>query len=255
MDYKDLLSGQKFDNFWSMARRDLMSNLVRRFLEPGLRDDRQPRILNVGAGTGEFLESLVKLGKIHVLDKNEDVMDIVPKQFVDECKVADIKEIPYPSNYFDVILCFDVLEHVREDREAMVELHRVLTRDGLLICTVPRFPFIYSSHDRALGHQRRYSMDRIINITKVFTHVRIMNWNFSLSIPIAILRLLRRKVKSKEDVVDFPKPVNLFFYFILRLESILVPAGILYPFGLTMIAICMKRGKVMSRSRKRDAWK
>jgi SAM-dependent methyltransferase len=49
----------------------------------------------------------------------------------------DITDIPYPDNYFDIIHCSHVLEHVDDDRRAMRELHRVLANDGWAILQVP----------------------------------------------------------------------------------------------------------------------
>ncbi|MDN3667884.1 methyltransferase domain-containing protein [Echinicola jeungdonensis] len=49
----------------------------------------------------------------------------------------DITEIPYPDNYFDLIICNHVLEHIRDDMKAMKELFRVLKPKGKAILQVP----------------------------------------------------------------------------------------------------------------------
>lgn len=49
----------------------------------------------------------------------------------------DITDIPYPDNYFDVIYCSHVLQHVLDDRKAMCELQRVLKPSGWSILQVP----------------------------------------------------------------------------------------------------------------------
>jgi SAM-dependent methyltransferase len=51
----------------------------------------------------------------------------------------DIHQIPFPDNKFDVVLCNHVLEHVRDDREALREIHRVLKPGGFAILQVPFF--------------------------------------------------------------------------------------------------------------------
>jgi SAM-dependent methyltransferase len=50
---------------------------------------------------------------------------------------ADITDLPFPDDAFDVILCSHVLEHVVEDRKAMRELHRVLRPEGWALVLVP----------------------------------------------------------------------------------------------------------------------
>lgn len=49
----------------------------------------------------------------------------------------DITAIEYPDDYFDVIYCIHVLEHVHDDRKTMRELNRVLNIDGWGVFMVP----------------------------------------------------------------------------------------------------------------------
>lgn len=52
-------------------------------------------------------------------------------------KQVDITDIPFEDNYFDVIICNHVLEHVIEDNIAMSELYRVLKKEGWSVLQVP----------------------------------------------------------------------------------------------------------------------
>lgn len=49
----------------------------------------------------------------------------------------DITNIQYPDEYFDVIYCSHVLEHVQDDKKAMREFYRILKQDGWAILLVP----------------------------------------------------------------------------------------------------------------------
>lgn len=51
----------------------------------------------------------------------------------------DIHEIPFDQNRFDVVLCNHVLEHVRDDIQAMTEIYRVLKPGGFAILQIPFF--------------------------------------------------------------------------------------------------------------------
>jgi len=85
----------------------------------------------------------------------------------------DITDIQYPDQYFDVIYCSHVLEHVQDDRKAMREFHRVLKNDGWAILLVPitrdvtyEDPLITEPEARfkAFGqddHVRRYGFDYV----------------------------------------------------------------------------------------------
>ena len=50
---------------------------------------------------------------------------------------ADICDLPFKENQFDVILCNHVLEHIPDDKKAMEELYRVLKPGGWAILQVP----------------------------------------------------------------------------------------------------------------------
>jgi len=51
---------------------------------------------------------------------------------------ADILDLPFKDNTFDVVLCNHVLEHIEKDKKAMQELYRVLKPGGLGIFQVPQ---------------------------------------------------------------------------------------------------------------------
>jgi SAM-dependent methyltransferase len=49
----------------------------------------------------------------------------------------DITDIDFEDNYFDVILCSHILEHIPDDKRAMSELYRVMKKDGWGIIQIP----------------------------------------------------------------------------------------------------------------------
>ena len=56
---------------------------------------------------------------------------------VDATEEVDITDIQHPDNSFDIICCSHVLEHIPDDRQAMAELHRVLSPSGWAVLLVP----------------------------------------------------------------------------------------------------------------------
>jgi len=67
--------------------------------------------------------------------------DLHPESYAYEGKVkikkVDIIDIPFEENYFDVILCNHVLEHISDDALAMSELYRVMKKGAWAILQVP----------------------------------------------------------------------------------------------------------------------
>lgn len=62
-----------------------------------------------------------------------------------------------PDGTFDLVLALDVAEHVEDDVSFLASIAARLAPGGLLAFTVPAWPALYSDHDRALGHYRRYT--------------------------------------------------------------------------------------------------
>ena len=114
------------------------------------------RILNVGAATGRSTEILQPYGKVESVEYDEpsclfcrDVlgMDVVR---------ASVTELPFGGASFDIVCCFDVIEHVEDDRRAVDELVRVCRPGGSVFVTVPAYMSLWSDHDRVNHHFRRY---------------------------------------------------------------------------------------------------
>ena len=49
----------------------------------------------------------------------------------------DITKIPLEDNFFDLIICYHILEHIEDDKKAMAELHRVLKNNGTCLIQTP----------------------------------------------------------------------------------------------------------------------
>lgn len=58
---------------------------------------------------------------------------------------------------FDTIIYIDVLEHIKESKEEIRKINKMLNTGGHLIILVPAFQFLYNEFDHKLGHYRRYN--------------------------------------------------------------------------------------------------
>lgn len=57
--------------------------------------------------------------------------------YPDYVKNMNVLNIPFEDNYFDLIICNHLLEHIPNDTDAMKELYRVLNSNGEAILQVP----------------------------------------------------------------------------------------------------------------------
>ncbi|WP_457557729.1 class I SAM-dependent methyltransferase [Candidatus Harpocratesius sp.] len=75
--------------------------------------------------------------------------------------VGILQQLPYQDETFDFISALDVIEHIRDDKTAAVEIYRILKPGGILLITVPHRMKFYSYQDTMIGHYRRYEIDDI----------------------------------------------------------------------------------------------
>lgn len=236
MDYRDLQAGHTKGNFWFKAKNDLIGVLAEKACEKG----KQLRILNIGAGTGDDLEVLRKFGKNYVIDLDKDALSVIDDKFCEEKLVGDACALPYDDNFFDVAVSFDVFEHIKDDQKAVDEVCRVLKDRGILIFTVPAFQFLFSSHDRALNHQRRYGKKSLKKLLFKFDS-KIFFWNSLLFALIAVIRILKRKSKPEVNQANLPSWLNKIFYKLLKIDNFLIKKKISAPIGLSLVGFGVKR--------------
>lgn len=198
------------------------------------------KILNIGAGIGINLDIFNKFGEVYVIDINQQALDLIPENLYKEKKSCDVTNLLYPDNYFDMICSFDVFEHVENDFKAVSEVYRALKKGGFLIFTVPAFQFLFSAHDKALCHFRRYNKRSIQNLLTHFKNIKINYWNSILFFPILILRILKKKSEPRTDYFDLPVIIETLFAKLLSFENFLIEKGFKLPIGLSIFGYCRK---------------
>ncbi len=146
----------------------------------------------------------------------------------------------------DAVLALDLLEHLPDDAAAAREFARVLRPGGILLLTVPACPELWSEHDEALDHLRRY---RAARLRKVLAEAGLSIEKLSpvittLLLPIAALRVIQRLLPRKADAPETafiipPRPVNWLLTAILRLERLWLRRFNL-PVGVSLVAVARR---------------
>lgn len=254
MDHRDLVAGASQDNFWFQGKLGLIKFLLSQNLPKDFAK-KELKILNVGVGTGDDLALISQHGGVYAIDIDQEALELVSSSVVVEKKCANVCALPYEDGFFDVVVSFDVLEHVDDHVKGVQEIYRVLKPGGFFVLTVPAFNTLYSSHDKLLHHYRRYNKKSLAKILVPFENSKLGYWFFFLFFPAALLRILEKvdlscvvrllgKIglfKKKDNQESWHKTkLNWFFVQILRFENWLLQKGIRFPFGLTLYGICKK---------------
>lgn len=141
---------------WELAR-------ARFFLEVLKKDGalaRGGRVLDAGAGDAWFATELLRrldgAGEVTCWDahyRDEDVAAIGARGVVATAE--------RPRGPFDLLLLLDVIEHVEDDRGFLAGLvSDLLAPGGTALVSVPAWQLLYSKHDEALKHHRRYAPEQ-----------------------------------------------------------------------------------------------
>lgn len=112
------------------------------------------RILDVGCGDGLFFETLERFGRVEGLEPDCSLLS--DGRWRERISVAPLDATFPRQSAYDLLLLLDVLEHIADDRGALEAAWATLRPGGYLLLTVPALPWLWSRHDEANAHHRRY---------------------------------------------------------------------------------------------------
>lgn len=206
-------------------------------------------ILDAGCGTGHLTLELLKRGfNVTATDYSQELIDFSKEKIYQAGFYPDMYQLDLridnilKKEYFDTIICLDVLEHIDDDIQVIHNLKNALKPGGLLIISVPALNCLYSRRDQEIGHYRRYNKNELRKkITDTGLSVsRIRFWNMIGLAPYFISEKLLnfsidkhiRNNKESKFARAINKVLNLWFmYFENNVRT---------PIGLSLIAICKK---------------
>lgn len=231
--------------WWFVARRDLVLQLIKNTYPAGSR----LRILDIGCGTGAMLDQLSKYGDVVGADFSQEALKFCRERGLHTPLVrSDVRRMPFASNTFDVITAMDVVEHIDSDKAAMQEIYRVLRPGGRVFITVPAYRSLWSEHDEALHHYRRYTAPTVRDLMqRIGLNVERLSYTVTSLFPaIWVYRQVSNRIpkkadrEKKADLVPVSPPVNKALLDLLRFENKLIQSMKL-PFGLTVVCVARKK--------------
>jgi len=149
---------------------------------------------------------------------------------------GDFNEVDFAQQLFDVVICFNVLEHIDNDQKAMKRMYELLNPGGTLILFVPAFEFLYGEIDKKLQHFRRYNKNRMSYLLsntgfreikmRYFNLIGFIGWFINFVV-------LNRKSQNYKQVIVFDK-------YILPIQSFLEKFTPWQPVGQNLFAVAEK---------------
>ena len=202
------------------------------------------RILDAGCGSGRTLVELAGYGgEVSGIELNDDAAELARRRGLGDVHVGRLEELPWDDGVFDLITCLDVIEHVPDDVTALAELRRVARRGGWLLVTVPAYQALWSRHDEANHHFRRYSRSMLRGAARSagWEIERVSSFNSLLLAPAAAVRLAQRRMGARNghsnDLDLGPAWLNDVLERPLALEASWLARGRTLPLGLSLLAV------------------
>ncbi|HLV78805.1 MAG TPA: class I SAM-dependent methyltransferase [Chthonomonadaceae bacterium] len=231
--------------WWFVGRRRLIEALLQAtYGTPGTLAT-PLTILDIGCGTGAMSQRLKAWGRVVSADFSPLALQFSRRRGLEHLAGADAMRLPFASERFDAIVTMDVLEHLPDDRAALCEFYRVLKPGGRLFATVPAYPHLWSEHDLALMHFRRYVRPELAErlAASGFRIEKLSHTMTSLYPLVALQRRLNAK-KPPHDPPQaampmLPAPINGALIALLAAENALA-RRLNFPFGVTILAIASK---------------
>jgi SAM-dependent methyltransferase len=231
-------------HWWFVARRNLVTQALKQQLGPT--NSQKPHILDVGCGTGGTMDRLREWSCVTGLDLEPYALEFCKSRRHDDLILGSATEMPFESNKFDAAVALDVLEHIPDHVSAAQEILRVLKPGGTLVVTVPAYQSLWSGHDVALHHQRRYRAEEMQKLL-ADAGFDVVHLTYTVSALFPLVWLVRRaqnifkkNAPPKADAVVTPEPFNSVLLALLNAEGNFTLKKRL-PFGLTVFAIAKKK--------------
>jgi SAM-dependent methyltransferase len=221
------------DHWWFVGRRKILTGLLTRF-----RPRPEPlRILEVGCGTGSNIAMLQQFGAVDAIEPDDDARAFAAKRSGVAVKGGYLPDVPLADGHYDLIVLLDVLEHIPDDLTALHALRPKLAPGGRLFVAVPAMPSLWSGHDVAHHHQRRYTrktLDAVVSRAG-FRVVHRTSFN-TLLLPVIVgVRLINRVLHRQggdDDAVP-AAPVNRLLAALFGAEAAAASRGLL-PVGVSL---------------------
>lgn len=233
-----LLAQTEESYWWHRGRQRIVRRLLDRYVSP------EARVLDIGCGPGGTTLAYAGGRRVLATDSSPESLKWASERGL-TVAAMDATRLAVTPGSLDAVVALDILEHVHDDAGVLREAFRALRPGGVLVVTVPAYQFLWSNHDDAVGHLRRYTRGPLVRMVRdCGFRVVVGEYTMAAILPAAmVVRLaerLRPKVaEPKAKFTPLPKVVSAVLERVVGLGPIPVPL-LPVPFGLSVVVVARR---------------
>jgi SAM-dependent methyltransferase len=224
------------NHWWFTARRKIIDKVIRTQVTPPAK----ARILEVGCGTGSNLGLLKRFGTLEAIEPDDAARALASARGGIEVKGGLLPDgVKLDDGAYDLIAMLDVLEHIPDDGATLKALRSKLRPGGKLLLTVPAMPWLWSAHDKAHHHQRRYTGSSLAAVVKGSGYrIRYQSHFNTVLFPLIALARGIGKLTGKDGGDDAmpPAAINRIFARLFSAESAWL-GRFTFPVGVSLVLV------------------
>ncbi len=241
-EFKKLEEFEK-DYWWHQGRFYLLRTLINKYLP----NNKSMDLFEFGCGTGGTMSVLRTFGNVGGIDISEEAINFCKSKGFKNLICGDIETYDFRDHYgkYDGLFALDVLEHIQNDVLALRIAGKMMKPDGKLFITVPAHKFLWSEHDEANQHKRRYHS---VELKHKLSEAGFKLEKYSYFVTFAFFpmfvykmwkNIFKRSKHPESSYVRLPVLLNNFGIQILKLETKLFNIMKL-PIGTTIVIVAKK---------------
>ncbi|MGB0408898.1 MAG: class I SAM-dependent methyltransferase [Opitutales bacterium] len=197
---------EHFKTFFRSQSTDFRASSIAKLIGKQV-DSSCDKILDLGCGSCVVSAHLLRMGlDVTSCDTSEAMIQMAHQTLTEENLATDklhLMDIAQCHQRFlgsfDTIINLDVIEHIKNDQEALNQIYEILAPSGRLLLSVPAHPFLYGPKDEQVGHYRRYSKSMLHERldSAGFKNIRIRYWNLAGFLCVWLsLKVLNRQINE-----------------------------------------------------------
>lgn len=236
------LSAIQDKNFWFRGRNELLAWALNSCF-PDARS-----LLEIGCGSGAVLDHLSRscpqLQTLAGSDAHVEGLRFAAERLGKRAHIfqMDARRIPFRQE-FDVIGCFDVIEHIQEDALVLAAIYRAVAPGGGVILTVPQHRLLWSRHDEVARHIRRYGARELTAVVAgAGFRIALLTSFVTLLLPVMLASRMLERIRPQPETegLQVGGAPNQILYRIMRFERALIARGLRLPVGGSLLLVARR---------------